>query len=124
MDNQRHAYAHARGAPTREGSNRLDLLPPDFVYRFYLDWKELEDQIQNLQASKKSMLANIRARYGRHQAEALKITMRRALMDKKQRAEKAIFNGMANYYTDLLETEIDARVGETDLLRPVDRRGL
>lgn len=124
MDNQRHAYAHARSAPTHEGSNRLDLLPPDFVYRFYLDWKELEDQIQNLQASKKSMLANIRARYGRHQAEALKITMRRALMDKKQRSEQAVFNEMANYYTDLLETEIDARVGETDLLRRVDRRGL
>lgn len=124
MDNQPHAYAHARGAPTREGSNRLDLLPPDFVYRFYLDWKELEDQIRNLQASKKSMLGNIRARYGRHQAEALKITMRRALMDKKQRAEQAIFNEMANYYTDLLETEIDARVGETDFLRTVDRRGL
>lgn len=124
MDNQRHAFAHARGAPTREGSNRLDLLPPGFVYRFYLDWKELEVQIQNLQASKKSMLANIRARYGRHQAEALKITMRRALMDKKQRAEQATFNEMANHYTDLLETEIDARIGEPDLLRPVDQRGL
>ena len=124
MDNQRHAFAHARGAPTREGSNRLDLLPSDFIYRFYLDWKELEDQIQNLQASKKSMLANIRARYGRPHAEALKITMRRALMDRKERAEQAIFNETAGYYIDLRETEIDARIGEPDLLRPVDQRGL
>lgn len=108
MNTQNQSFAHARGARTREGER--DLLSPDFVFEFYLAWKELEDQIQDLQDSKKSMIANIRARYGRHQAEALKITMRRALMDKKKRAEVSIFNEMATYYVDLLEAEIDARV--------------
>ena len=108
MENQSHAHAHAHGAHTREGER--DLLSPDFVFQFYLAWKELEDQIQDLQDSKKSMIANVRSRYSRHHAEALKITMRRALMDKNKRAEAAVFNDMATYYVDLLEADRDARV--------------
>lgn len=107
MKDNSHAHADAHGAHTHEADDRLE---PDFVFDFFVAWKELDDHIKALQDSKKTMMANVRTKYSRHQAEALKITMRRALMDAKERHEATIFNEMASYYVDLLEGEIEARM--------------
>lgn len=101
-----HSYAHVRGAPPRE---REDWLPPGFVFDFYTRWADLNQQIQDLQDTKKAMLGNVRSHFGRHQAESLRVTMNLALMDPRKRAEVLTFNEMAHHYMDLLETEIEAR---------------
>lgn len=104
--------ANARRAHTREGAGSADALPPKFIYNFFLAWQDVEEQIEALQESKKKMLAAVRSKFGRHQANAIKLTMRIALMDKKKREEEAIFSEMARHYIDLLDAEIDARIND------------
>lgn len=106
MENQ----SRAHGAHTREGAN-YDLSPA-FLFEFFGKWSEIEDQIKELQEIKKTMIGAVRSRHGPHNANALKLTMRRALMDEKKRKEEAIFNDMASHYIDLLEGEIEARAME------------
>lgn len=107
MENQSHAHAHAHGAHTREGAN-YDLSPA-YIFDFFEAWRKLEEQIADLQDRKKAMMQAVKSKHGRHNANALKITMRRAMMDAKERKEEAIFNEMASHYMDLLEGEIEAR---------------
>lgn len=102
-------HAHRRAA--REGPE-WDFskdLPSAFLQQFFENWREIEAQIEAFQDHKKTMLAKVRSRYGRHQAEALKITMRLMLTDPVKRAEQRHANSTAYHYLDILEAELDGR---------------
>lgn len=73
------------------------------VRRFHEEWSMLEDEITNLQNTKKQMLSVIRTRFGRHQAEALKLTMRAMAMEPLKRAEHFHFNETARRYVEMID---------------------
>lgn len=109
MKDQSHAQADAHGAQhAYENPLINDNLSAEFIYNFYLAWKELEDEIQARQDSKKAMMANVR-RDSPLQAGALKIAMRRALMKPNKKHEDVLFSTAALHYSDLLDAEIEAR---------------
>lgn len=58
--NQR-SHAHVRDAPARE---REDWLHTGVVFDFYPKWADLNQQIQDLQDTKKAMLSNVRGALG------------------------------------------------------------
>lgn len=89
--------------------NYSEDLDAEFLCQFHECWAQLEEEIGSLQDKKKAMLANVRSRYGRHRAEALKIGMRLMLMDPRQRAEQLRFNEVARRYVETLEAEIAER---------------
>lgn len=89
-----------------EGSEEL---PLEFLFGFYETMRELNEQINHINACKRSMFEGVRANYGRHYTEALKITMREIFTDPRKRAERKIFNEAASRYIDRIESEIEAR---------------
>lgn len=93
---------YARNGSEWDYSNDLD---PVFLRRFYEEWESIEEQIRCLQDHKKTMLAAIRSRYGRHQAEAVRVTMRTMMMEPLKRAEHFHFNETARRYVELIEVE-------------------
>lgn len=93
----RRAYAHEDARMFPED------LPAKFLHDFLGEWAQIEDRLKQLQDTKKAMLAQVRNRYGKHQAEALKITMRLALtMDDRQRVEHLFHNDTARRYLEVL----------------------
>ncbi|MEC5291365.1 hypothetical protein VSX64_11855 [Aurantimonas sp. C2-6-R+9] len=99
----------ARRTYARVETEGLEELSPELLHGFFEHWSRLEDEIDALQSQKKAMLENVRSRYGRHQAEAVRITMRWMMTEPGKRAEKAAFDAIAKRYVDILETEIEAR---------------
>jgi hypothetical protein len=96
--------SRARRAYTREDARMFpNDLPPKFLHDFLAEWAQIEEQLKQLQDVKKALLAQVRNRYGKHQAEALKITMKLALaMDDRCRVECLIHNDMARRYLEAL----------------------
>jgi len=73
-------------------------LDPAFLVQMAEHWRSIENDISALQDQKKAMLATIRSRFGRHQAEAVKIAMRIVMMDDAKRTEHMMFNETACRY--------------------------
>lgn len=96
--------SRARRAYTREDARMFpEDLPPKFLHDFLGEWAQIEDRLKQLQDTKKAMLAQVRNRFGKHHAEALKITMRLALMmDDRQRVEHLFHNETARRYLEVL----------------------
>lgn len=94
------AYAHARP----EWDYRTGLTTGE-LHEFRQRWRDCEDQIAAFQNAKKEMLAAVRLRHGRHEAEAIKLTMRVMAMEPLKRAEHFHFNDAARRYAELLDGE-------------------
>lgn len=105
------SQSRARRAYAREDHewNYPEDLTPGFLHSFREVWAGVEEEIKALQDRKKTMLANVRTRYGRHRAETLKITMRLMLLDHRQRYEQVQFHEAARRYVEILEAEIEGR---------------
>lgn len=105
------SQSRARRAYVREDHewNYPEDLSPEFLHEFREIWAGVEEEIKALQDRKKTMLANVRTRYGRHRAETLKITMRLMLLDHRQRYEQVQFHEAARRYVEILEAEIEGR---------------
>jgi hypothetical protein len=78
-------------------------LDPAFLHRFQARWSAIEEEITVLQDAKKTMLAAIRSHHGRHQAEAVRVTMRLMAMEPLKRAEHFHFNETARRYVAVIE---------------------
>ncbi|MGF7007202.1 hypothetical protein [Aminobacter sp. BE322] len=105
------SQSRARRAYVREDHewNYPEDLSPEFLHGFHEHWAAVEEEIKALQDRKKTMLANVRTRYGRHRAETLKIAMRLMLLDQCQRYEQVQFHEAARHYVEVLEAEIEGR---------------
>lgn len=96
--------SRAQRTYTREDARMFpNDLPPKFLNDFLAEWAQIEEKPKQLQDVKKAMLAQVRNRCGKHQAEALKITMKLALaMDDRRRVECLNHNDMTRRYLEAL----------------------
>lgn len=95
----------------REGhmGNSPQAIPPDELVEFYEVWSANEEAIEAGQRKKRQMLDDIRTRYGRRAAEALRVAMRLMRLDPVKRAEAILFAEDAASLVDTLLTETDER---------------
>jgi len=86
-------------------------ISPDFLVQLAGQWKQIEEHIAAFQEQKKALLAAVRSRHGRHEAEAIRVAMRLVLMDERKRTEQQKFNAAGERYAEII---LEAREADPD----------
>jgi hypothetical protein len=73
---------------TNPGAGGSADIPADRIADFFAHWKSYEDEIAEMNACKKEMMAEFREKFGRDNTEALRLACKKALRD-PEKAERA-----------------------------------
>lgn len=92
---------------------------PESVTAWHSEISVIDEQISALQEQKKQIYSRIRRDFDRRTAEAMKICMRLAAMDERQRAEQLQFHELGLSFLKMINPDAGAELRARSARRPM-----